>query len=139
MSTLRPFGLLEVMGETSFLAEQLLQLPARAVNLGGVGRRVGGGARLEMIAEVGVRLVADFLGGRLAAVLGDARIVVEAHAAYVQLRVAAGALIEPSQRQAERGERGATFPADQIVRHARREYSQGRAAAGSLAGRRCRR
>src|SRR5207302_929515 len=100
------------------LAEELLELRARLVHRGGIGRRIGPGARLEEVAEVRLRLVAHFLRGRLAAVLGDARVVVGAHAADVQLGVTPRALIEPPQWEAQRRERRAALPANEVVSHA---------------------
>src|SRR5258708_20746020 len=91
-------------GSHSTLAEQFFQFRARLLHLGGVGWRVGRRARLEGIAEVSVRLVVHFLRGRLAAVLGDARVVLDAHPAYVPLPMALRALLEPPPRQAPLGQ-----------------------------------
>src|SRR6185437_2633795 len=73
--------------------------------------------RLEVIAEVRASLVADFLGRRFPAVFGDARVVVDAHAANVQLRTAFRAFVQSAQRQAQGRQRSAAFPANQIVCH----------------------
>src|ERR1700758_4835154 len=104
----------------SAFAEEFLGLGARAVDFRGVGWRVGTRARLEVIAEVGPCLVAHFLRGGLAAVLGDAGVVVDAHAAYVQLRVTPRTLIETAQRQGELRERGTALPAAEVMGHPRR-------------------
>src|SRR6185312_10098202 len=82
-----------------------------------VGGNISRGPRLEVIAEVRASLVADFLGRRFPAVLGDARVVVDAHAANVQLRAAFRAFVQSAQRQAQGCQRSAAFPADQIVCH----------------------
>ena len=82
----------------SLLAEERFQ--RRACGVGFAGRRdIGAHLRLEVIAEVGGGLVAHFFGRGLAAVLGDARVVLHAQAAHVQLGVAGFALVEPPQRQ----------------------------------------
>src|SRR5262249_17277206 len=104
----------------SAFPEEFFELAARAVDLSGVGGCVGLRPRLEVIAEVGACLVAHFLRGGLAAMLGDAGIVVDAHAAYVQLGPTLRALIETPQWQGERRERDTALPADEVMGHARR-------------------
>src|SRR5262249_16405984 len=93
------------MSRASALAEQLLELGARLVDLGGVGWGVSARTRLEMIAEVRVRFVAHFLRRGLAAVLGDACVVVDAHPPYVHLSLALRALLPPPQPRREPGQR----------------------------------
>ena len=80
-------------------AERML---ARGIDLGGVRRNVRAHLGLEVIAEVGRDLVAHLLGGGLAAMLRDARVVLDAHAADVQLVIAGLAHVQPAQRQAQR-------------------------------------
>src|SRR5579862_2740465 len=99
------------------LAEQPLELVTRLVDFGCVGRYVGRGARLVVVAEIGASLVAYLLCGRFAAVFRDPRIVVDAHATDMQLRAALRAFIEPAQRQGELRECRAALPAHQIVSH----------------------
>src|SRR5262245_53840743 len=106
---------------SSLLPEQCVERGARRVGLAG-RRDVRAGLRLEVIAEVGLRLVAHFLGHGLAAVLRDARVVFDAHAADVQLVAAGLALVEPAQRQRQRLERGTAFPAGEAVAHGPRRY-----------------
>src|SRR5690349_1326766 len=100
----------------SLLPEQRLERGARRV---GFARRsdVRADLGLVVIAEVGLVLLAHFLGRGLAAMLGDTRVVLDAHPADVQLRAAGLALLEPTQRQRQRLERGATFPAGESVSH----------------------
>ena len=83
----------------------------------GVRRHIGSGARLEVIAEVCVLLVANFLSRRFAAVLGDAPVVFHAHAADVQLPATRRTFIEATQGQGQRRKGRAAFPADEIVGH----------------------
>jgi hypothetical protein len=97
--------------------EQPFQIRFGLVHLSGVGCSVGTRPRLEVIAEVGLRLVADFFCRRLAAMLRNARIVVNAHPADVQLGTALRALIESPQRQTQMCQRSTAFPADEIVAH----------------------
>ncbi len=82
-------------------------------------RRPRAGLRLEVIAEVGAGLVADFLGGGFAALLRQAGREVHAQAADVQLGAAGRALIPAQQRQRQLRQRRAAFPAQQAVVHAR--------------------
>jgi hypothetical protein len=83
-----------------FLSEQLIQFRKRLAHLCGVGRRVGAFPRLEVVAEIGPRLVADLVSGRLSAMFRDARVVIDTQLADVQLRAALRAFIQPPQRQA---------------------------------------
>src|SRR5688500_2599861 len=94
----------------SFLAEQGVQHRLRGVSLAR-GRGVGAHLGLEVIAEVGLGLVAHFFGRGFAAVLGDARVVLHAEPTDMQLAVASLADVEPAQRQAQRFQRSAAFPA----------------------------
>lgn len=59
--------------------------------------------RLEVIAEVSLHLLADFLSRRLTAMLRVAGVVLDAHFADVQFRIAGFANIQTSQRKAQRG------------------------------------
>src|SRR4051812_39222887 len=64
----------------------------RRVDFRRVRRDVRADLRLEVIAEVGLRLVAHFLGGGFAAMFRDARVVLDTMPTDVQLRVAGLAL-----------------------------------------------
>jgi len=75
-----------------------------------------------VIAEVGLRLVADSSAVGFAAMLRNPRIVVDAHPADVQLGAALRALIEPPQRQTQMRHRSTAFPADEIVTHGSEVY-----------------
>jgi hypothetical protein len=55
-----------------------------------------------VVAEVRAFFVADLLGGRFPAMLGDARVMVDAESADMQLGAALRADIEPSQGQGKR-------------------------------------
>ena len=63
------------------------------------------GARLEVVAEIGALLVAHFRRVFLGATLRQARREALAHPADVELGTALRALVEPRQRQRQRGER----------------------------------
>src|SRR5260370_32801060 len=80
------------------LPKQPVQFGLGLIHLRRVGRSVGARPRLEVIAEVGLRLVAHFLGRRLAAMLRNPRIIINAHAADVQLGATLRSLIEPPPR-----------------------------------------
>ena len=84
-----------------FLPEQPFQLGFRAVDFGDVGRGIRARARLEVIAEIRLGLVTDFLGGGLAAMLRYPRVVFNTHLADVQLGAARRTLIQPPQRQTQ--------------------------------------
>jgi hypothetical protein len=101
----------------SLLPEEPFQLRLGLVHFARVGRSVGTRAGLEVIAEVRLRLVGDFLCRGLAAMLCNARIVFDAHLAHVQLGTALGALVEPPQRQTQMRQRGTAIPADEVVAH----------------------
>ena len=70
-----------------------------------------------MVAEIGGSLVADFFGSGLAAVLGYARVVVDAHLADMQLGPTLRTLIETTQRQTQVGQRETTLPTTKIILH----------------------
>ncbi len=101
----------------SLLPEQPLQLRLSLIHFPRVGSRVGARPGLEVIAEVRLRLVADFLRRGLAAMLCNARVVLDAHLAHVQLGTALGALVEPPQRQTQMRQRSTAIPADEVVTH----------------------
>ena len=84
-----------------------------------IGGRVVAGTRLEMISEVGAGLIAHFFGRGLAAMLSNARRVVNAHAANVQLRPTLRTFVKAAQGQAQSRETRPAFPADKIVGHRR--------------------
>src|SRR5690348_1644571 len=89
---------------SSLLAEQRLERGARRVGFAG-RRDIRAHLGLEMVAEVRPGLVAYLFGRGLAAVLGDARVVLHTHAACVQLRTAGLAFLEAPQRQRQRFQR----------------------------------
>jgi hypothetical protein len=98
-------------------SEQPRQLRFGFISFARVGCGVGPRARLEKIAEIRLRFVPDLFRGGLAAMLRDARIVVDAQLADVQFGPALGALIEPPQRQAQMCQGRTAIPADEIVAH----------------------
>jgi hypothetical protein len=74
---------------SSILAKEFRKRCLRFADRRRVRGRVRAAARFEMIAEVGARLVAHLLRCGLATVLGNAWVVLNAHAADVQLGPAA--------------------------------------------------
>ena len=95
------------------IAEQRVQTRLR------LSRRVrcrycmGGGARLEITAEIRTRLVLHRLGDRFAATIGHARVIERAQAADMQIRMAGRTRGQPGQRQGFAFERCTAFPANQ--------------------------
>jgi hypothetical protein len=78
---------------------------AREASISAVfGRDVRPHLWLVVVAEIRRRLVALLFGRRLTAMLGDARVVLDAHAAHVQFGMTDLALVEPAQRQRQRFE-----------------------------------
>jgi len=110
------------------LLEQSVQGGLGAVDFGAVLWGMGARLRLEVIAEVRLFFVADFLGGRLPTVLRIRRVVVDAQAADVQLHIAGLADVEAAQWQGQCGEGLAAFPADEGMRHCPEEGGVGRSA-----------
>jgi len=72
----------------SALAEQLLEFRFRLVDFSRIGRGIRPRPRLEVIAEIRASLVAHFISRGFPAVLRDARVIVHAHLADMQLRTA---------------------------------------------------
>jgi hypothetical protein len=94
------------------LLEQIVERRLHSRQLGDVLCDVGPRLRFEVIAEIRFILFADLLRRRLLAMFGIRRVVLNAHLAHVQLRIARLAHIEPTKRQAQFRERCAAAPAD---------------------------
>src|SRR5580692_1492296 len=94
------------------LLEQIVQRRLRPRQLRPILRYVSSRLRLEVITEIRLILLAHLLRRGLLAMLRIRRVVLNAHLAHVQLRITRLANIEPSQRQAEGGERRSAAPTD---------------------------
>jgi hypothetical protein len=70
-----------------------------------------------VIAKIGLILFSNLLGRGLLAMLGIRGVVLHAHFADMQLRVAGLANVEAAQWQAKRAERCTAAPADEGVGH----------------------
>src|SRR5690606_29235073 len=88
-------GRLGRIGGSARPAEQRVELGLSPLGRALRPARVGIRSRPAIIAEVRAFLVPDFLGGRLAAVLGNGRAVPLAQLTDVQLRSALLAFVEP--------------------------------------------
>ena len=94
------------------LLEKLIQRRFPTRDLVGIARCICASLRLEVITEIRLVFLANFLRRRLLAVLRIRRIVFNAHLADMQLRVARLARIQPPQRQTKRRQRPAATPAN---------------------------
>src|SRR5258708_30094129 len=94
------------------LLEQIVERRLRSRELRTILRDIGTRLRLEVIAKIRLVLFAHLLRRGLFAMLRIRRVVLNAHLAYVQLRITGLADVQPSERQTERGERRAATPTD---------------------------
>jgi hypothetical protein len=94
------------------LLEQIVERRLRPRQLRTVLRDIGPRLGLEVIAKIRLILFAHLLRRGLLAMLRIRRVVLNAHLAHMQLRVTRLADVQSTERQTERGERGAATPTD---------------------------
>ncbi|MBM4216454.1 MAG: hypothetical protein FJ178_01170 [Gammaproteobacteria bacterium] len=83
----------------SLLSEEALEFSSSGVDRGDIRRLPRTSLRLEMITEICAFLISYFFGGRLATLLGNARVVVDAKFADMKLGSTLGAFVKAAQGQ----------------------------------------
>jgi hypothetical protein len=97
---------------TPLFLEEILQRRLHTREFGYVFCDVGALPRLEVVAKIRLVLFSHLLRRRLPAMLRIRGVVLNAHLANVQLRIARLADLETTERQCKRGQRPAATPAD---------------------------